>query len=80
MPIALASGVDESNIESFLPYGDYFVVGSGIEQDATDPAVREFYLSAGMGRAVSVGHFDPGRIARLAEKIHAYTSNFNSDR
>eukprot|EP01036_Dinobryon_divergens_P031903 gene31903-41393_t len=72
MPIALASGVDDKNIESFLPYGDYFMVGSGIEQDATDPVVMEFYRSAGLGRAVSIGHFDAHRITQLAEMIHSY--------
>ena len=72
MPIALASGVDDNNVEMFLPYVDYFVVGSGIEEDATDPVVKEFYRSAGLGRAVSIGHFDAHRIAQLAEKIHAY--------
>lgn len=72
MPIALASGVDDKNIESFLPYGDYFMVGSGIEQDATDPSVMEFYRSAGLGRAVSIGNFDAHRITQLAEKIHSY--------
>ena len=55
MPIALASGVDDKNIESFLPYGDYFMVGS-------DPVVMEYYRAAGLGRAVSVGHLDAHRI------------------
>lgn len=32
-PLGLASGVNESNIDEFLPYVDYFLVGAGVEVD-----------------------------------------------
>jgi hypothetical protein len=70
-PIGLASGVDMDNLDGFLPYVDFFIVGSGVECEAADEQTRTFYREAGLPRAIQVGCLDKARIAELAEKIHA---------
>ena len=72
--LALASGVDEGNIDSFLPFVDYFLIGSGIEEIATDTRIIAFYQDAGIGLPRNVGCLDPSAITRIATKIHAYNN------
>jgi len=73
-PLGLASGVDEENIRSFLPYVDFFLVASGVEQTSDDPQTIQFYQEAMMGRPIKVGFLDGEKIQALADQIHAFSS------
>jgi 3-keto-L-gulonate-6-phosphate decarboxylase len=67
--IALASGVNIENIDLFLPYSTYFLIGTGIEMSSQNQQEIEFYKSAGLPEAVSVGNLDPNKIRKIANKI-----------
>lgn len=70
--LAVASGVTVENVESYLPVVDIFLVGTGVEELATDPALIEFYRGAGLPPAVNVGTLDPTKVRILAKKIHDF--------
>jgi predicted TIM-barrel enzyme len=70
LPLGLASGVSADNIHNFLPHTQDFIIGTGIEESATDPKVIEFYQEACLPVPVNVGHLDGEKVARLAAIIH----------
>jgi hypothetical protein len=70
--LAIASGVTCDNVGYYLPYIDYFIIGSGIEKDSCDLQTIEFYKSAGIQNPIEVGFLDGGKIYDLAQKIHSY--------
>eukprot|EP00455_Lapot_gusevi_P054527 TRINITY_DN875_c0_g2_i1.p1 TRINITY_DN875_c0_g2~~TRINITY_DN875_c0_g2_i1.p1 ORF type:complete len:265 (+),score=59.82 TRINITY_DN875_c0_g2_i1:77-871(+) len=71
-PLAIASGIDVDNVRDYKPYIDYFFVGTGVERLSQDPAVQEFYRSAGLPvkSSVDVGYLDVARVSALAQAIH----------
>jgi len=69
VPIALASGVNETNIESFIPYVKYFIVGTGVEKDSLDLDLIKFYQEAKLPSPVNVGYLDSNKIVTLVKKI-----------
>jgi hypothetical protein len=71
-PLALASGITASNIESFVPYAEYFIVGTGIEIDSRDNSIIEFFKSAGLENPVEVGYLDSEKIKRIVNILTNY--------
>ncbi len=69
VPLALASGVNETNITSFIPYVNYFIVGTGVEKNSLDLNLIKFYEEAKLPSPVIVGHLDSNKILSLANKI-----------
>lgn len=69
-PLAIASGITCDNILYYLPYINYFIIGSGIEKNSCDSQTIEFYKSAGIENPVEVGFLDGKKIFELAQKIH----------
>lgn len=72
---ALASGVNIDNVDNFLPYVNHFLIGTGIEMSSTDLNEIEFYRSAGLPEAVSVGNLDPSKVKNISNKIKNYKEN-----
>jgi hypothetical protein len=71
-PLAIASGVNIDNVHRLLPYINYFIIGTGIEEDEGDPAVCAFYREAGLFVAPKIGFIDHEKVAALATVIHSY--------
>jgi hypothetical protein len=72
--LACASGIMLENVGPALPVVDVFFVATGIERATADPAVLDFYLSAGLpaNAAVDVGFLDAEKTRALAAAIHAF--------
>lgn len=70
VPLGLASGINIHNIHSYLSTCDYFIVGTGVERDCTDPSTIQFYQEAGIPNgAVDVGYLNANKIRMLQSII-----------
>ena len=61
--------IPETNIESFIPYVKYFIVGTGVEKDSLDLDLIKFYQEAKLPSPVNVGYLDSNKIVTLVKKI-----------
>ena len=69
MPIAIASGINIQNIDLFVNHVDYFVVGTGVEEDSKDENIINFYKEANLPNPVIIGSLEPTKIFELSSKI-----------
>ena len=69
LPIALASGINILNIESFIPYTDYFLIGTSVEKTASDKSLIDFYREANLPDPVIIGSLDSEKICNIANKL-----------
>jgi hypothetical protein len=67
--ICVASGVTYDNILSMTKYSNYFMVGTGIEEDAGDPDIIKFYKEAGLPSAVNIGYLDGKKIRKIVDAV-----------
>jgi hypothetical protein len=67
--ICVASGVTSDNILSMTKYSNYFMVGTGIEEDAGDPDIIKFYKEAGLPSAVNIGYLDGKKIRKIVDAV-----------
>jgi hypothetical protein len=72
VPLALASGVNIKNIDLYLDFVDYLIVGTGVEKMSTDSSIIEFYKSAGLPEPVEVGLLDEEKIKLMADRVHFF--------
>jgi hypothetical protein len=69
VPLALASGVNIKNIDNYMNYIDYFIIGTGVEKESQNEYIIQYYKEAGLPDPVMIGYLDKEKILNLAKKI-----------